>query len=137
MASNPESTTRNPQWWFYPYASLLIGAILFMLRRLVLPTVFELEGVPFGIAVGSALNACYVRPSLSSCGDGIIVLLTGLGVALGAGWGSLGRTIFALILVILPLGLYFAYSPLWLWLPLLILLPVVLEFGARLLAPFL
>lgn len=134
MATNPKPTTERPTWWFAPYAALLIGATLFMLRRLVLPTYFELEGVPFGIAVGSALNACYTRPTLSVCADGIIVALTGLGVALGAGWGSLGRSIFAAILLILPLGLYFAYSPIWLWLPLLILLPIILEVGVRLLA---
>jgi hypothetical protein len=134
MSIKPKPKAQSSTWWFVPYAVLLIGATLFMLRRLVLPTFFELEGVPFSIAVGSALNVCYTRPSLGSCADGLIVAVTGVGVALGAGAGRLGRTIFAGILVLLPLGLYFAYSPLWLWLPLLILLPLILEAGVRLLA---
>jgi hypothetical protein len=117
------------------YAVLLAGVILFLLRRLVLPTVFELEGVPFDIAVPSALNSCYNGPALSTCSDGVIVALTIIGVTVAAGWGSVGRMIFAVILSILPLGLYFILSPIWIPLALLILLPLALDLGVRLLAP--
>ncbi|HMQ29147.1 MAG TPA: hypothetical protein PKD53_00400 [Chloroflexaceae bacterium] len=117
------------------YTVLLAGVTLFLLRRLVLPTVFELEGLPFDIAAPSALNACYRAPALSTCSDGVIVTLAAIGVAVAAGWGSAGRMIFALILVVLPLGLYLVLSPVWIALALLILLPLALDLGARLLAP--
>lgn len=117
------------------YAVLLAGATLFMLRRLVLPTVFELEGLPFDIAVPSAMNACYMRPALNTCSDGAIAVLTVLGVALAAGWGSPGRMIFAMILAVLPLGLYLVLTPIWIPLLLLILLPLALDLGVRLLVP--
>lgn len=117
------------------YAVIVAGATLFMLRRLVLPTVFELEGLPFDIAVPSALNACYRGPALSTCGDGVIVVLTVIGVAVAAGWGSPGRAIFAAILAVLPLGLYLVLSPIWIPLALLILLPLALDLGVRLLLP--
>lgn len=119
----------------YAYAVLLGGATLFMLRRLLLPTVFELEGLPFDIAVSSALNACYGGPTLSTCSDGVIGTLTVIGVAAAASWGSVGRTIFAYILAVLPLGLYLLLSPIWIPLILLILLPPALDLGARLLVP--
>ncbi|PDW02858.1 hypothetical protein CJ255_11895 [Candidatus Viridilinea mediisalina] len=116
---------------------MLIGGMLFMLRRLVLPTSFELAGVPFTIAINSALNLCYTRPGLITCSDAIIVVLTSLAVAIGAGWRSWGRMFFALIFVVTPIGLYILSGPIWLWLPTLALLPVVIEGGSRLLAPYL
>lgn len=119
----------------YAYAVLLAAATLFMLRRLVLPTVFELEGVPFDIAAASALNSCYFFPAPSTCSDGVIVVLATLGVAVAAGWGSAGRMIFALILMILPLALYLLLVPIWVILALLIVLPLALDLGVRLLAP--
>ncbi|NTU80729.1 MAG: hypothetical protein HGA45_15360 [Chloroflexales bacterium] len=119
----------------YAYAVLLAGMILFLLRRLVLPTVFELEGLPFDIAVPSALNACYNSPALSTCSDGVIVILAIIGVTVAAGWGSVGRMIFAVILALLPLGLYLILSPIWIPLILLILLPLALDLGVRLLVP--
>ncbi len=122
-------------FWYLPYALFLVGAILFMLRRLLLPTSLELEGVPFDIGLGSVLNLCYSRPSLAACSDPVIVTLTVFGVALTAARGSVGRSIFALIMLLLPLGLYFAYSPLWLWLGLLLLLPLLLDLGVRWLIP--
>lgn len=121
--------------FFNAYAVLLVGAILFMLRRLALPTVFELDGLPFEIAVPSALNSCYNRPALSTCSDGVIVVLTIIGVTVSSGWGSTGRMIFAVILALLPLGFYLILTPIWMPLGMLILLPVALELGARLLAP--
>lgn len=117
------------------FAILLAGMTLFLLRRLVLPTVFEVEGLPFDIAAPSALNACYRSPALNTCSDGVIVALTAIGVAVAAGWGSAGRMIFALILVVLPLGLYLVLSPVWIPLILLVLLPLALDLGVRLLIP--
>lgn len=137
MEQHPESQIELPTWWFYPYAALLVGGMLFMLRRLVLPTSFELAGVPFTIAINSALNLCYTRPGLLTCSDPIIVVLTSLALAIGAGWSSWGRTFAALVLVITPIGLYFLSGPIWLWLPPLLLLPVILEAGSRLLAQYL
>jgi hypothetical protein len=115
------------------YAVLLAGATLFLLRRLVLPTVFELEGLPFDVAVPSVLNSCYGNPTLATCSDGVIVVLTVIGVTLAAGWGGVGRMIFAVILALLPLGLYLVLSPIWIPLALLILLPLALDIGTRLL----
>lgn len=119
----------------WAYSAILAGAILFMLRRLALPTFFELEGVPFAIAVASALNSCYSRPTLNTCGDGIIFALTTLGVIAATGWGSLGRSIFAIILAVLPVGFYFAFAPLWLSVLPLLLIPVVIEAGSQWLFP--
>ena len=112
--------TRRVAW---AYAILLVCAALFLLRRAVLPTVFELEGVPFDIAVGSALNACYGRPTLSSCSDLGIVALAVIGVVVATWWGSAGRTAFAVILALLPLGLYLVLSPIWIPLIMLLLIP--------------
>ena len=117
------------------YLILFAGILLFVVRRFVLPTSFELAGVPFEIAVPSALNACYASPELSMCGDGVIVTLTIIGVTMVAGWGSVGRMIFAVILALLPTGLYFTLSPIVLPLLLLFLLPLALDLGVRLLVP--
>lgn len=68
--------TRRVAW---AYTVLLVGAILFMLRRLLLPTTFEIEGVPFDIAVGSAVYACFTGPTLATCSDPVIVVQIGKG----------------------------------------------------------
>ncbi|PDV97668.1 hypothetical protein [Candidatus Chloroploca asiatica] len=117
------------------YTILLAGIALFILRRMVLPTTFEIQGVPFDIAVPSVLNSCYNRPALNTCSDSVIVTLTTVGVVLASGWRSAGRMIFAVILGILPLGLYFVLSPIWIPLILLALLPIEIELGTRFLFP--
>ncbi|NCC30594.1 MAG: hypothetical protein EOM24_01070 [Chloroflexia bacterium] len=117
------------------YTILLAGIALFILRRMVLPTTFEIQGVPFDIAVPSVLNSCYNRPALNTCSDSVIVTLTTVGVVLASGWRSAGRMIFAVILGILPLGLYFVLSPIWIPLILLALLPLEIELGTRFLFP--
>jgi hypothetical protein len=117
------------------YLVIAVGALLFALRRVVLPTFFELEGVPFDIAVPSALNSCYFSPALSTCSDAGIVALTVIGVIVAVGWGSVGMTNFAVILAIPPLVLYFALSPIWAPLLALAFIPIALEVGLRLLAP--
>lgn len=119
----------------WAFSIILAGATLFMLRRLVLPTYFETEGLPFDFATIAALNSCYQEPALNSCSDGVIGVVTILGVALAAGWGSAGRMIFALILAVLPLGLYLILSPIWVPLILTILLPLAMELGVRLIFP--
>jgi hypothetical protein len=117
------------------YTVLLAGAILFLLRRLVLPTVFETEGVPFNIALPSAMYACSQIPSLSNCSDGVLGVLTIVGVALAAGWGSLGRMVFSLILMLLPLSMFLMLSPIWIPIVMVILLPLALDVGVRLFEP--
>lgn len=124
--------TRRVAW---AYAAILAGAILFLLRRLLLPTTFELEGMPFDIAAGSVVNSCYSRPALNSCSDPAIVLLTILGVVAAAGWRSLGRAIFAAILAIVPLGLYLGLGPIWIPLLALLLIPLAIEIASQLLFP--
>ncbi len=117
------------------YVVIALGAILFMLRRYALPTFFDTEGLPFDIAGPSALNSCYDAIALNTCADGGIVLFTIIGVVLSVGWGSLGMAIFAVILAIPPLVLYFALSPIWAPLLSLLLIPVALEVGLRFLFP--
>lgn len=124
--------TRRVAW---AYTVLLAGAILFMLRRLALPTTFELEGVPFDIAVGSVVNSCFGGPALNSCADPAVVVLTVVGVVIATGWGSIGRTIFAAILALVPLGMYFALGPIWIPLLALLLVPLVIEIGTRVVFP--
>lgn len=124
--------TRRVIW---AYSFILIGVILFWLRRLVLPNYFELEGVPFAIAAPSALNSCYHRLALNTCGDAAIFSLTTLGVIAATGWGSLGRSTFALILAILPVGLFFALMPPGLPALLLALIPLFIELGSQLIFP--
>jgi hypothetical protein len=116
--------TRRTLW---AYALILVAVALFALRRVLLPTTFELEGVPFDIAVASALNSCYGRPTLNSCADLGVVTLAVIGVVLATGWASAGRTIFAVILAIMPLGLFLALSPVWLTLILLLVIPAAIE----------
>ncbi|MEI7772297.1 MAG: hypothetical protein WCI67_20065 [Chloroflexales bacterium] len=117
------------------YIIIAMGAILFMLRRYALPTFFDTEGLPFDIAGPSALNSCYDAFALNTCADGGVVLFTVLGVIITVGWGSIGMTIFAIILAIPPLVLYFALSPIWAPLISLMLIPVALELGLRFLFP--
>jgi hypothetical protein len=119
----------------YAYAVLLAAATLYLLRRMVLPTVFEIEGIPFDIATASALNSCYFTPTLNTCSDGVIVVFATLGVTVAAGWGSVGRMIFAVILMLLPLALYLLLVPIWVILILLIALPLALDLGVRLFVP--
>lgn len=115
--------------WAYGFA--LIGVLLFALRRALLPNYFELEGLPLAIAIPSALYSCYTNPALSTCGDGVIFALTALGVVAASGWGSLGRSIFAVILGILPLSFYFLFAAAGLAVPMLLLIPLAIELGDR------
>jgi hypothetical protein len=117
------------------YLIIMVGAVLYLLRRYALPTFFETEGLPFDIAGPSALNSCYDVIALNTCADGGIVLLTVVGVIITVGWGSLGMAIFAIILAIPPLVLYFALSPILAPLLSLMLIPVALELGLRFLFP--
>lgn len=118
-----------------PYLIIAIGAIFFALRRLLLPTFFELQNVPFDIAVPSALNSCYEKFALNTCSDGVIVALTILGVIVAIGWNNPGFFIFAVILAIPPLVLYFSLSPIWVPLLALAIIPIALEVGLRILFP--
>ncbi len=120
---------------FRAYLVILVGATLFMARRLVLPTFFETSGVPFNIAVPSNLNACYTEPRLLMCSDAVIVGFTILGVIVALGWGSLGITIFTVMLAIPPTMLYFALSPIWAPLLALAFIPLALEVGLRWIIP--
>jgi hypothetical protein len=117
------------------YIVIAVGAALYMLRRYALPTFFDTEGLPFDIAGPSALNSCYDTLALNTCADGGIVGLTMIGVIAAVGVGSVGMTIFAIILAIPPLVLYFALSPIWAPLLSLMLIPVALELGLRFLFP--
>ncbi|NTW01819.1 MAG: hypothetical protein HGA19_11075 [Oscillochloris sp.] len=117
------------------YLVIALGAAFYMLRRYALPTFFETEGLPFDIAGPSALYSCYNGFALNTCADGFIVGLTIIGVIIAVGWGSLGMTIFAIILAIPPLVLFFALSPIWAPLLSLILIPIALELGLRFLLP--
>ncbi|MEI8308751.1 MAG: hypothetical protein WCF99_16945 [Chloroflexales bacterium] len=117
------------------YLVIALGAVLFMLRRYALPTFFDTEGLPFDIAGPSALNSCYDAIALNTCADGGIVLFTIIGVVMSVGWGSMGKTIFAIILAIPSLVIYFALSPIWAPLLSLLLIPVALELGLRFLFP--
>ncbi|MEI7643030.1 MAG: hypothetical protein WCJ55_01860 [Chloroflexales bacterium] len=117
------------------YLVIALGAILFMLRRYALPTFFDTEGLPFEIAGPSALNSCYSAFALNTCADGGIVFFTVIGVITAMGWGSIGMAIFAIILAIPPLVLYFALSPIWAPLLSLLLIPAALELGMRFLFP--
>ena len=124
--------TRRVVW---AYLAIGVAALVFVLRRVLFPTTFEIEGVPFDIAVGSALNLCYNRPSLNACGDLGAVVFAVIGVVLASGWGSAGRTIFAVILAILPLGLYLALSPIWVPLFLLLCIPLAIELATQAIFP--
>lgn len=115
----------------WAYCCALVGALLFALRRLLLPNYFELEGLPLAIAIPSALYSCYTNPALSTCGDGAIFALTALGVVAATGWGSPGRSIFAVILIILPLCFYFLFAAAGLAAAMLLLIPVAVELGDR------
>lgn len=117
------------------YLVIGVGALLFWLRRLVLPTFFEVEGVTFDIAVPSALNSCYMTPALSTCSDAVVVLLTIVGVVSAVGWRQPPLLIFATILAIPPLVLYFALSPIWAPLIALAVIPLLLELGLWFLFP--
>jgi hypothetical protein len=116
------------------YLVIALGAVLFWLRRIFLPTFFELQGVMFDIAVPSALNSCYNRPALATCSDAVIVVGTVVGVVAAVGWGNLAMTVFAIILAI-PLALYFALSPIWPPLIALAFIPIALELGLWFLFP--
>jgi hypothetical protein len=117
------------------YLIIAVGAVLFMLRRQFFPTFFELQGLPFEIAVPSVMNGCYANPSFIRCADAGIVVVTIVGVIIALGWGSLGMTVFAVILSIAPLLLYFALSPIWAPLIALVIIPIALELGLWILAP--
>ncbi len=117
------------------YLVIAMGAILYMLRRYALPTFFETEGIPFDIAGPSALLSCYNGFAINTCADGFIVGLTIIGVIIATGWGSLGMTIFAIIVAIPPAVLYFALSPIWAPLLSLLIIPIALEIGLRFLMP--
>lgn len=117
------------------YVIIAGGAILYMLRRYALPTFAEDAGLPFDIAGPSVLNSCYDHIALNTCSDGFIFGLVTIGVIIAVGWGSLGMSIFAIILSIPPLVLYFALSPIWAPLLSLLLIPIALEVGLRFLMP--
>jgi hypothetical protein len=115
------------------YAILALGIGLFFLRRLLLPSFFELEGVPFEIATRSTLNSCYSAPTLAKCSDPVIVLATIIGVTLVIGWGSTIAMVFAAILAVMPTLFYLMLGPISFVLILLIANPLLIFFGMRLL----
>jgi hypothetical protein len=117
------------------YAILAFGALLFFLRRLLLPSFFELEGVPFTIAAPSILNSCYSAPTIAKCSDPVIVVATIIGVTLAIGWRSTIAMIFAVILALVPLLFYLMLGPITFVLILLIVNPLFIFFGMRLLFP--
>ncbi len=117
------------------YLIIAGGTLLFALRRLILPTFFELEGLPFFIAAPSVLNSCYSAPTLAKCSDPAIVLATIIGVTLVTGWGHPIALIFALILAILPTLFYLLLGPILFVLGFLLIIPVLVTFGMRLFFP--
>jgi len=117
------------------FAVIAVAALLFALRRAILPTFFEQQGVPFDIAVPSNLSSCTLSPALDTCSDAAVVVLAVAGVVAAVGWGSPAMLIFAIILAVPPLLLYFAGSPIWAPLLALAFIPVALELGLRLLVP--
>jgi hypothetical protein len=117
------------------FAVIALGAGLFALRRWLLPTFFEQQGVPFDIAVPSNLSSCLQGPALATCSDAVVVVLAVVGVVAAVGWGNLGMLVFAIILALPPLLLYFAGSPIWAPLIALAFIPIALEIGIRLLIP--
>ncbi|MFV9503637.1 MAG: hypothetical protein AB4911_03640 [Oscillochloridaceae bacterium umkhey_bin13] len=117
------------------FTALLVGIGLYLLRRLLAPTVFESGGLPFEIAGPSALNACYRNATINNCGDLGIVVITTIAVAVATGWGSVGRGIFAAILSISPIGLYLVGAPIWVSAILLAMMPLAIDLGARWLFP--
>lgn len=119
----------------YAFTALLAGMSLYLLRRLLAPTVFEIEGLPFAIAGPSALNACYRTGTINNCGDLGIVILTTIAVTVATGWGSAGRSIFAAILSISPIGLYLVGAPIWVSALLLAVIPLAIDLGTRLIFP--
>jgi hypothetical protein len=124
--------TRRVAW---AYTIILVGAILYMLRRLLLPTFVEVEGVPFEIGVGSVVSSCFGSPALNTCADPTVVILTIVGAILATGWGSPGRMAFAVILGLLPLGIFLALLTVWVPLIMLLLIPLAVEWGSQLLFP--
>jgi hypothetical protein len=117
------------------YLLIAGGALLFAARRLVLPTFFEQEGLPFVIAAPSILNSCYSAPTLAKCSDPAIVLATIVGVTLVTGWGHPVALIFALILAILPTLLYLLLGPIVIVLGFLLIIPIIVRLGMRLFFP--
>ncbi|NJN17948.1 MAG: hypothetical protein HC822_17580 [Oscillochloris sp.] len=121
--------------YFRAYLVIAAGALLFWLRRLTLPTYFELSGIPFDIAVPSNLVSCTNQPTIATCSDAVIVTLTVIGVVITVGWGNAGMLIFAIILALPPLLLYFAGSPILPPLLALAFIPLALAAGLRMLIP--
>jgi hypothetical protein len=117
------------------YLVLLLGVLVFIGRRYLAPTTFELEGLPPVIAVGSVLNSCYVAPTWIKCSDPVIIAVSVLLMTLTLGWGSWVAMIFAVILAILPLSIYFLLGPITLVLINLLVIPLIVQMILRLIFP--
>ncbi|MCU0493148.1 MAG: hypothetical protein MUD01_16305 [Chloroflexaceae bacterium] len=116
------------------YSVLLLGMLLFVARRWVLPLEIE-QGLPFDIATSTVLNLCYLTAHPVPCADPLLVVLTVVGLVVAVGWGSRGMLLFTLILMPLPLFLYFSFGPLWLVFLYLLAIPAAMELGLRWLFP--
>ena len=117
------------------YSIIAVGIVLYVLRRVFLPTFFELEGLPFTIAAPSVLNSCYNKPTLITCIDPVIVGLTILGVAIATARGNGVSIGFTLVLILMPTGLYFLLGPIQLVVILLLVIPVLIDYGMKLIFP--
>ncbi|MCG8353557.1 MAG: hypothetical protein MI924_37815 [Chloroflexales bacterium] len=117
------------------YLVLLLGILVFIGRRYIIPTTLELEGLPPTIAVGSVLNSCYVAPTWIKCSDPVIIAVSVLLMTLTLGWGNWVAMMFAVILAILPLAIYFLLGPITLVLINLLAIPLIVQLILRLIFP--
>jgi hypothetical protein len=108
------------------YAIVLVATLLFLGRRLVLPTDFDVAGMPFEIAAASATNRCYSHPELSVCSDLIIVVPAIIGVTVASGRGHVLAMVFASLMGLLALALYLMLSSIYVVFATLLLTPLLI-----------
>jgi hypothetical protein len=120
---------------FSAYVLLCVGALLFLARRMVLPTDFDVEGMPFEIAATSATNRCYSRPSLAMCSDLLIVVPTIIAVTIASGRGHILALLFAALMGLMALALFLMLSSIYVVFATLLLMPLLIVTINRLAFP--
>ncbi len=117
------------------YAVLILGGLLFWMRRQIFPTIFDSPRIPFDIGTISTLNSCYTTPTLVKCSDPLFILLTASALVWALWRGNLVVMIFAIILTLVPLAFYFMFAPIVMVAVMFLAIPILIVAGVRLVAP--
>lgn len=114
------------------YVVLGAGIIALALRRLILPSQFDV--LPITVAIRTLVWNCYGEFELVSCGEPVIAGITFLALTIAIGWGGCLNAMIAVALMLPAVAVYYLLVPSWAALILLfipLLAYVIIDIGLK------